>query len=126
MEFNPDNLTDKDIVTRFKKLRQKFNGWIRIYKLKVYTRVACLYGQANYKSKLIRVNLRSPDPMNVLLHECVHAYLYEAKGARGHTKRFWRTFQRYGGEIMGYNKQMYKKAVQVDNERGYTKDETSN
>jgi predicted SprT family Zn-dependent metalloprotease len=97
---------------------EKFNNKLPRYTIKTKDMKRNL-GKVYFYNKtiLINPNYNLDSQLNTLLHELTHAYIYNCGGKSGHTVKFWRTFISKGGKITDINKQHYKKAILVSEEK---------
>lgn len=112
---------DMNLQEEFDRLnKEKFNGELEHYIVRRWRLHRC-FGNIRYSSKTIKIAKSTKSnkrKLNTLLHEMVHAYLYQQKnGFNGHTLKFWRTFKEKGGRITPINKRKYRSAYKVAYER---------
>lgn len=80
-----------------------FGNAIPEYEIRVSRRSYRTHGSINFARKTIRISLPLfiqhgwRQARQTLLHEMTHAYIHEQGGRTGHTKRFWREYERRGG-----------------------------
>ena len=108
-----------NLQQEFEKLNtEKFENKLAGYIVK--RRSMHCFGNVCFKDKIIKINRHTKSnksKLNILLHECVHAYLHETKKVYGHTTEFWRLFKEEGGQITPVNKLLFKRAHTVAYER---------
>lgn len=106
---------------------QKFEGKLPKYKVLIVGHLKSSIGKVFFTKKVIKLNSKyTYDTLcNTLLHEMTHAEIYRRKLGRGHNKAFWRLFVQVGGVIQPHNKQLFKKAQYVANEKVKQMEESS-